>query len=110
MNLEFTKEMSIIFSNFKGNSEVCKIPFSLAFYRVQTRNGCLVAGKKMCLHFMEQGIVVDRLHTVSYICDFANFYDIYGFERSRHFDGGNKALSPIFADRFFVFHQSEVAS
>ena len=36
----------------------------------------------------------------SYICDFANFYDIYGFERSRHFDGGNKALSPTFADRF----------
>ena len=52
---------------------------------------------------MEQGIVVDRLHTVSYICDFANFYDIYGFERSRHFDGGNKALSPIFADRFLSF-------
>ena len=107
MNLESTKELSVIFS--KAIQKFAKVPFSLAFYRVQTRNGCLVAGKKMCLHFMEQGIVVDRLHTVSYICDFANFYDIYGFERSRHFDGGNKALSPIFADRFFVFHQSGVA-
>ena len=45
------------------------------------RNDCLATSKKKMFTLYDREL---WLTAKVYICDFANFYDIYGFERSRH--------------------------